>query len=358
MEQYILYGMGNEHYHRRERCLQMIAAVSAPPPFDGVILYDCDANPRLWNEDKKIFPPEKILNNPEATVIIGCMPVEEVVKNLRKLGCKNKFLVYPFFGWFFYCNEDIPENISEVNKIVNDWIFLNKNELLSIYDLEDAETKTLLNELIAERSMPKLNFIELERMINFKWQPYFEDEKIIPLTDITLVDGGAFTGDSIEMVYKRFGSHLKKIYAFEPNEENLKQMTINLKKLGLNDSTQYVPFGMYDKNTELHFSAQADKGRIEENGKVVISVKSIDSVIKDVKGTLCIKMDIEGSELAALRGAKETILKYQPYMAICTYHKMADILEIPKYIKSIREDYNFYLRAGFHTECYAVPKFN
>ena len=69
-----------------------------------------------------------------------------------------------------------------------------------------------------------------------------------------------------------------------------------------------------------------------------------------------IKIDIEGAELSALRGATATIQKYKPYIAICTYHRMADILEIPRYIKSICEDYKFYLRTGFHTECYIVPE--
>ena len=309
----------------------------------------------MWSDELKIYPPEKILENQEATVVIGCFPIKQVVENLRNIGCKNEFMVYPLFGAYFYI-DDMPKDIFKITKIVNDWIETNKDELLSIYDLNDEETKILLTEMIAERSMEKLNLIPLERMINFKWQPYFADEKIVPLKDITLIDGGAFTGDSIEMVHNRFKNHLKKIYAFEPNEDNRNKMIKNLNELKLNDITKIIPCGMYDKDTELHFTEQSSGSKFVEDGEIKVRVKPIDSVVTEVEGSLLIKMDIEGSELAALRGAKSTIKKYNPYMAICTYHRMADILEIPKYIKNICDNYKFYLRAGFHTECYAIPK--
>ena len=58
-----------------------------------------------------------------------------------------------------------------------------------------------------------------------------------------------------------------------------------------------------------------------------------------------IKMDIEGAELDALYGAKNTIRKYKPLLAICVYHKREDMLTIPQYIKSIVPEYRFFLRA-------------
>ena len=38
----------------------------------------------------------------------------------------------------------------------------------------------------------------------------------------------------------------------------------------------------------------------------------------------------------ALQGAAQSIRKYKPKMAICTYHKLQDIWEIPLYIKKLR----------------------
>ena len=57
--------------------------------------------------------------------------------------------------------------------------------------------------------------------------------------------------------------------------------------------------------------------------------------MKDTNALL--KMDIEGSELSSLIGAKTFIQKYKPNMAICIYHKATDFYQIYEYIKEISE---------------------
>jgi len=72
-----------------------------------------------------------------------------------------------------------------------------------------------------------------------------------------------------------------------------------------------------------------------------------------------IKMDIEGSEIEAIKGAKETILRYCPKLQICVYHKMDDLWNIPLLIRSINPKYKFYLghhsQNIFDTLLYAIP---
>lgn len=57
-----------------------------------------------------------------------------------------------------------------------------------------------------------------------------------------------------------------------------------------------------------------------------------------------IKMDIEGSELKALKGAALTIKEHHPILAVCVYHKKEDLVTIPQYIKSLCPKYRLYLR--------------
>ena len=55
-------------------------------------------------------------------------------------------------------------------------------------------------------------------------------------------------------------------------------------------------------------------------------------------------MDVEGAEINALKGAEKLIKKYKPKLAICIYHKMEDMWEIPGLILSYVPEYKLYLR--------------
>jgi hypothetical protein len=70
-------------------------------------------------------------------------------------------------------------------------------------------------------------------------------------------------------------------------------------------------------------------------------------------------MDIEGSELEALKGAKGILTKYKPKLAICLYHKTNDFVEIPLFLKEIVPDYKLHVRhhaCGYlDTVLYAIP---
>lgn len=56
-----------------------------------------------------------------------------------------------------------------------------------------------------------------------------------------------------------------------------------------------------------------------------------------------IKMDIEGAELHALKGAHDTIVRDRPTLAICLYHRLQDFWEIPRYIDALGCDYRFWI---------------
>ncbi len=70
---------------------------------------------------------------------------------------------------------------------------------------------------------------------------------------------------------------------------------------------------------------------------------SIDNVCWEDKVTF-IKLDIEGSELEALRGAEKIIRRDKPRLAISIYHKPQDYFEIPLYIRGLVPEYKLYIR--------------
>lgn len=69
---------------------------------------------------------------------------------------------------------------------------------------------------------------------------------------------------------------------------------------------------------------------------------SIDEAVAGREKVTFIKMDVEGAEIELLKGAKNTILKDKPKLAICIYHKAQDMIDLPVYIKSLVPEYRLY----------------
>ena len=325
------------------------------------VLYLCDSDSAKWGNkigQWMIYPKEEIKKNPEAIIIVLAQSIKSIVRDLREDGIHNKVVSYPWFRWNYI---DIPMTDENLEKNKN-YIEKKEESLYQLYKMDDSYTKGILEEIIRERKMVEYQLIEdIEQLENFhSVHDYFYDMALAPKGDVTFIDGGAYDGDSIETVYRIYGDRLKKIYAFEPAEENVTLMEENLRKMGVGNISTCFTAGMSDQNGKLYLSEGFDNGMgyrlSEEEGDDWVEVNKIDSLNLEIVGDAMLKMDIEGSELAALKGAKNFIQTYHPYMAICLYHKMEDIFEIPAYIRSICEEYDFYLRAGGHLECYAVPK--
>lgn len=160
------------------------------------------------------------------------------------------------------------------------------------------------------------------------------------------IDAGACEGDTIIDYYRFTNGKFSKIHAFEPfNEcfETLVQMKeqkysnderIVLHKSGLYETTGKIGF---DDNSQIG-STKIDTG---------IHSKTIDVLkLDDLKldNVTFIKMDIEGSELSALKGARETIIRNKPKLAVSIYHKPGDIIEIPEFIMGLSLNYKYYIR--------------
>jgi FkbM family methyltransferase len=72
-------------------------------------------------------------------------------------------------------------------------------------------------------------------------------------------------------------------------------------------------------------------------------VTTIDHLVNDldIQQVDFIKMDIEGSEREALEGARSTIKRFRPKMALCVYHRQGDEEIIPQIVKEIVGSYNY-----------------
>lgn len=173
-------------------------------------------------------------------------------------------------------------------------------------------------------------------------QQYFEIKTMCPDMDNEyFVDAGALDGTTTKFFLDHFpGGHA---YVFEPNPQ---QFEITQAALREYPEAELFPYGAYDENTVLRFDpVKGDEGsaRVSAAGSIAVEVRRLDDLLGDRKVTF-IKMDIEGSELAALRGAERIIREQRPKLAICVYHKPEDMWEIPSLILQYHPDYKLYLR--------------
>lgn len=235
-----------------------------------------------------------------------------------------------------------------------DFVMENIPAFAKLYDrLGDIESKISMANFIVQKvtgmySKPKTQRIQ-----------YFDEDIFLPQENETFVDCGAYDGDSllgfIDFLKKHNVSSYRKCFAFEPDEENYNKLVKNVSNF---PDIKAFKIGTYCRKASLCFSDGKDTGSsIQSCGKTTIEVDTIDNIVNGEEVTY-IKMDIEGAELDSLKGAKKTILKHRPKLAVCVYHKMDDLLTIANYLLSLHNDYKLYLRnykmAGVETVLYAI----
>jgi hypothetical protein len=94
-------------------------------------------------------------------------------------------------------------------------------------------------------------------------------------------------------------------------------------------------------------------------GTIAVSAKTLDSLVDGARPTF-VKLDIEGFEVDALEGARQTIERHAPILAVCVYHRQDHLWRIPLLLRQWRHDYAFFLRPhneeGWDLVCYAIPR--
>ena len=176
-----------------------------------------------------------------------------------------------------------------------------------------------------------------------------------PADDEIVVDAGAYDGATAIQFLKWGSGKVKRVYSFEFDPENAAKCEENIKPYA--DKITLVKKGTWDKDEIIHVEASGGSGSsISTEGSTEVYLTSIDSVVQDERVTF-IKMDVEGAELKSLMGARNTIIKNHPRLAICAYHKASDLYELPEYILSLVPEYKFLLRhyssCEFETVLYA-----
>lgn len=167
-------------------------------------------------------------------------------------------------------------------------------------------------------------------------------------------DIGAFDGiTSWEFARRR--PDYAGIHVFEPNDRNLE---VARKRLGEDPRIHFVPAAVGAHEGTVRFDPAGSSSRVSEGGAVEVRVVPLDK-FRDAPFTF-LKMDIEGAEASAIAGAAQVIRAHHPKMAISVYHNPGDMVDIPRQVLAIRDDYDIRLRhytEGFtETVMYFLPR--
>ncbi len=297
---------------------------------DGLI-DDFSQGQELWNQ----LPVLKTSEVPKDSIIINCTTSISpglVNKNLDLAGFKKVL--------------DVSNLISEGGEILSlPWFVSQQRAEIeqhiswyrSLYAmLVDETSRETLLDVIRFRLTASLAYLS-NYQVRLNDQ-YFED--FMKYGQEVFVDAGGFDGDTTEEFINRHPDY-KKVYLFEPSMKNLSAARKRL--VGRRD-IEFKSVGLSNVSGTLRFSSNAGSASaVMSSGEETIRVVALDQELSSEPISF-IKMDLEGWEMNALRGAEQIIRANRPKLAIAVYHAAKDFREAAAFILSLDPTYKIYLR--------------
>lgn len=255
------------------------------------------------------------------------------------------------FGWHnpqMHMQVYNPERLNEAKK--NTYVFIAVNT----YSNDQRITRQLLEYGIAENNI----FHSLVGYEYFLGEMYLAEGIMKPVKGDVFCDVGAFDMYNTHKFIK-WNPEYEHVYAFEADPVSYGKC----KEQDLDSKIEVFNLGVWSCKSQLSFESAPNGeyggSRINEVGDQIVETVALDEYLKDKRVDI-IKMDIEGAEMEALKGAQNIIRKNKPCLTLSVYHKPEDIIELPLYAHSLNPDYKIYLRHHtygiFDTVMYAIDK--
>ncbi|MFJ8102456.1 FkbM family methyltransferase [Lysinibacillus sp. NPDC096212] len=312
------------------------------------VLYFVDNNPKKWGNklsDITIISPESLLNIKEKDVLIVICSTwhNEIENQLKILGLHNySNLDFDFQSYYKASGQAI---------LFKQYLDENINAFEKVYHLlSDDDSRMLFEHLLAYRISGNISCLRKSMY------PQYFHPKVSPEASDQIIDGGAYIGDTVT-IFNEFLKMDCMIHSFEPSKSNFSKLNDFIQEQHLTNVIT-VQAGLGRENVELFINSIENtvdpSYSISSEGNEKINVISIDEYVRrnELKNISLIKLDIEGYELDALKGAYETIKALRPRLQICLYHKQEDLIDIPIYIHDVFFDLGYKLYVGHHTDSY------
>lgn len=351
----VLFGAGG----LGRRMLRSLRAAGVAP------LAFADSQPRLWGtyvDGVEVRSPHDAVREfgADATFVVtiwgafGRDRMGDRIRALRELGCDSVTSFLPLawkypVGMLPHYGADLPHRVHDAAADV-----LAANELWA-----DAASRAEYARQIRWRLLG-----DFDALSDPVAHPiYFPHDLCVLRPDETFVDCGAYDGDTARLFAREAGA-FRKIVAFEPDDENFARLARTLGALRSTHEGDAVAIRAATgaRRERLRFiatgSAMSAVGDGDGDGDVEVESLALDEALAGDEPTF-VKMDIEGSELEALAGARRIIAEHEPVLAISCYHRQEHLWQIPLLIARTSPNYRFYLRPHdtemWDLVCYAIP---
>lgn len=249
--------------------------------------------------------------------------LDGVLENIRRINSQHKVFApdVPVAGSGLFTKEYVLQNIDRFENVYN--------------HLADDESKKVYVDIINFKISGKIDYL-IDSFAD-KDDIYRE---ILRLNDNeSILDLGAYDGDTIREFVGFTNGKYNKIIALEPDRKNFKKLVKNTDTM---NNIELYNMAAWDKRDTLIFSGKAGRNSKLSSEGTPIEAISVDELINE-KITM-IKMDIEGAELKALNGAENTIKRYLPKLYVCAYHRNEDLFALGEKILEMNENYKLYFR--------------
>lgn len=219
-----------------------------------------------------------------------------------------------------------------------DYCLEHEEEISQVYDMlaDDVSRKTFAD-VINFKISGKIEY--LDRCTTEKSEVYTDIIK--PSADEIYIDLGAYNGDTVQEFISCAGGY-RQIFAVEPDRKNFKKLRKNTENL---ENISLFNAAAWNNSNSVKFSSKHGRQSSVDNDGELLQSLSVDDLMKTYNFIpTVIKMDIEGAEAEALKGAETAIRKFSPSLMISIYHRNEDIFKLPLIIRNLNPDYKFFIR--------------